>query len=262
MNKNIIAAIILSVGFSVGTLIFHNNETATTNEEVEATYGKKIGSAPKFFDIKDTKQKKMQFFRYLEPGINYENSLIIIDRNRLLKLEEKISSGLLDDSDTEYLQGISKKYNVSWSKPNKSLISQMLEKVDTIPVSLVLVQAANESAWGTSRFAREGNNYFGQWCFNKGCGLVPHSRDAGRTHEVAKFSSAQESIKSYLLNVNRNSAYAELRKIRANQRLMKQDISTQEAAISMMNGLLKYSERGQEYVNELQAMLRHNSGYF
>ena len=69
----------------------------------------------------------------------------------------------------------------------------LLNRVDVIPPSLALAQGANESAWGTSRFSKEGNNYFGQWCFKLGCGLVPRQRDSGAQHEVAKFDSPRQS---------------------------------------------------------------------
>jgi len=87
--------------------------------------------------------------------------------------------------------------------------------VDTIPPSLALAQAANESAWGTSRFARQAHNYYGQWCFEKGCGIVPDRRDANKSHEVAAFDSPRESVARYLHNLNSNSAYKSLRDIRS-----------------------------------------------
>ncbi|ENM5926183.1 glucosaminidase domain-containing protein, partial [Vibrio mimicus] len=141
-------------------------------------------------------------------------------------------------------------------------IKEMLHRVDVIPEALVLTQAANESAWGTSRFAREANNYFGQWCYNSGCGLVPLERAPGATHEVAKFDSVQDSILGYFMNVNRNAAYQDLREIRFQLRQKKKNPICDESAFAMSNGLLKYSERGEAYVQDLQAMMSANQKYW
>lgn len=132
--------------------------------------------------------------------------------------------------------------------------NELLKRINTVPSSLALAQSANESAWGTSRFAQEGNNYFGQWCFQPGCGLVPKSRTAGKTHEVEKFSSAADSVKAYIDNLNRNSAYEKLRSLRAQRAEKNGSFSGTELA----PGLLKYSERGKEYVLEIQSMIRIN----
>jgi Bax protein len=119
---------------------------------------------------------------------------------------------------------------------------------------MALAQAANESAWGTSRFAKQGNNLFGQWCFTAGCGLIPQHRSEGKSHEVAKFSSPQASVTSYIHNLNSHSAYQEFRQIRASQRQQFNRLSGQQC----VEGLLKYSSRGEEYIQELQAMIRVN----
>jgi Bax protein len=130
----------------------------------------------------------------------------------------------------------------------------LLRRVDAIPASLALAQSANESAWGTSRFAKDGSNFFGQWCYDAGCGLVPSKRNAGASHEVAVFDSPEESVASYLLNLNTNRAYTELRSIRASLRARNKEISGEALAA----GLRKYSERGDAYVKELRSMIRYD----
>jgi Bax protein len=132
-----------------------------------------------------------------------------------------------------------------------------MKRVDTVPLELVLSQAANESAWGTSRFARKANNLFGQWCFSKGCGLVPARRNAGSTHEVAAFKSPQLSVRSYLRNLNTGRVYKDLRNIRAAKRAE----GKQATAYEIAAGLSKYSERGQAYVKEIRAMIKYNGKY-
>jgi Bax protein len=129
-----------------------------------------------------------------------------------------------------------------------------MRRVDTIPPSLVLAQAANESAWGSSRFAREGNNLFGEWTYKPGTGIIPAGRPAGATYEVRKFSSIYESIRSYMSNLNRNGAYRKLREIREILRDSNQPVT----GMSLAQGLAKYSQRGNAYIVEIQAMIRQN----
>jgi Bax protein len=130
----------------------------------------------------------------------------------------------------------------------------LLRRADIVPASLAIAQAANESAWGTSRFAKLGNNFFGQWCFSKGCGIVPKSRDTNKNHEVADFRSPADSVESYMLNLNTHDAYKPLRKIR--QSLREEDKAVTGVALSY--GLGKYSERGDEYGKEIREMISFN----
>jgi Bax protein len=117
-----------------------------------------------------------------------------------------------------------------------------------------LAQAANNSAWGTSRFAKQANNYFGQWCFTKGCGIVPARRDAGSKHEVRKFDTTQGSVSSYVRNINTGSAYSSLRTVRANARRNKSMLTGHDLAV----GLVGYSARDDAYVKEIRSMIRTN----
>mgnify|MGYP000465840695 CR=1 FL=1 len=133
-------------------------------------------------------------------------------------------------------------------------ISELLLYVDIIPESLVLAQAANESAWGTSRFALEGNNYFGQWCFRKGCGLVPEQRDDEAEHEVRRFKNARQSVFAYIDNLNINRAYADLREKRSELRQNGQEIT----GLTLASGLHSYSERGQDYIDEIESLISYN----
>lgn len=223
-----------------------------------------VGSAPNFAAITDVKQKKQAFFDYLRPGIALENQRVRNERLRLDSIQQNYLQQSLDDADKSYAQRLGKLYNVELPSDgiSQQWLDDMLHRVDVIPEALVLVQGANESAWGTSRFATEANNYFGQWCYQSGCGLVPLQRGDGMTHEVAKFSSVQQSIYGYFMNVNRNNAYEELREIRYQRHLAGQSLTDTEAAMALSNGLLKYSERGEAYVNDLQSMIRHNQSFW
>lgn len=226
--------------------------------------GASVGTAPDFSSITDVKQKKQSFFDYLRPGVELENQRVKKERVRLDSIQQRFVSQSLSDDDNAYAKRLGKLYNVELPVDGISQpwLDKMLHRVDVIPVALVLVQGANESAWGTSRFATQANNYFGQWCYQTGCGLIPLKRGEGMTHEVAKFSSVQQSIHGYFMNVNRNGAYEELREIRYQRHLAAQSLTDTEAALALSNGLLKYSERGEAYVNDLQSMIRHNQAFW
>lgn len=223
-----------------------------------------IGSPPDFAKINNVTEKKRAFFEYLKPGIALENQRIEKERRRLDTMKQRFDNGELSAEDKSYAKRLGKLYNVNVpaSGITEGWLDKMLHRVDVLPEALVLIQAANESAWGTSRFATQGNNFFGQWCYQKGCGLVPLQRGGGKSHEVAKFSSVQESIHRYFMNVNRNTAYYQLREIRYQRHLKHESLKDDAAAISLTNGLTKYSERGEAYVKDLQQMIRQNEAYW
>ena len=149
---------------------------------------------------------------------------------------------------------LAKQYRIKLKVTDQGFFSRLLSRVDSLPESLVLAQAANESAWGTSRFARQGNNLFGQWCFKPGCGLVPQARDDEAFHEVAKFSSVQGSINAYFANLNSHPAYEPVREIRGCLRQQQARVT----GVALAEGLEQYSSRGYAYIDELQAMIRFN----
>ena len=165
---------------------------------------------PDFTTYKDVQEKKQAFFDYLLPLITEANQRVLEQR----ALAEKWARDEeLTEKELQRLTRMMENYRVKADdKAGQKEI--LLNRVNIIPPSLVLAQAANESAWGTSRFATEGNNLFGQWCFSKGCGLVPSSRNDGAVHEVRKFRSPMESVESYIQNLNRHAKYRQLRLIR------------------------------------------------
>ncbi len=213
--------------------------------------------SPDFAAYTDVKQKKRAFFNYLHPKIQKKNAAVLQDRKRIIKLQTKPKSAL-KAAERTWLQTLAKQYNIAENlfagTISPASWSSLLSKVDIIPASLALAQAANESAWGTSRFARKGQNYFGQWCYSKGCGLVPARREAGSTHEVRRFKNADASVAAYINNLNRNLAFKELRQIRKKLRATKSPITGHALAA----GLSRYSARKAAYVKELRSMIRFN----
>lgn len=220
---------------------------------------------PDFKAFTDVKEKKAAFFNFMYPAVIAENSRITEERKFLESLVMKLDNDTdVSSKELERATELSTLYKetLTDSGITADWVNAMLVKVDYIPAPLVLSQGANESAWGTSRFAREANNYFGQWCYTKGCGVVPSKRNEGAAHEVAKFDSSQGAVHAYFMNVNRNNAYAELRIIRAKLHSSPEALTPEQEANALANGLIRYSERGEAYVEEIQAMIRHNSQYW
>ncbi len=199
---------------------------------------------PDFASIKDVKQKKAAFFDYMYPLILAENKKILLERAEIMKGGES----------TANKRKICEKYSNTCENIDAEKLQELLLLVDVIPPSLALAQGANESAWGTSRFAKKANNLYGQWCFKKGCGIVPTRRNAGTKHEVRKFSSPQGSVGSYIFNLNTSRVYDGLRKQRAELRSVGKNTDGHQLAA----GLIKYSERREEYVKEIRSMISYN----
>jgi Bax protein len=232
---------------------YQDSGEATSNEKNYFKSHPIKTSSPDFAAITDIKERKAAFFDYLSPFVNEKNNLILKDRERLNALFN--SNKKLSNKNRKWISALRQDHKL---KPldnySKEDIKTLLNRLDIIPVSLVLAQAANESAWGTSRFATEGNNYFGQWCFRKGCGLVPESRDSDADHEVRKFNDARESVFAYIDNLNTNTAYKELRAARAQLRQDNEEIT----GLALVHGLQRYSERGQAYVEEIEGLINYN----
>ena len=194
---------------------------------------------PSFDSIESTVVRKEVFFNYLLPVIHKKNAEIVALRNA-------ISNNELNDNQ---LNDLAKKYRVE--TPSKQ---ELLKVIDILPPSLVLAQAANESDWGRSRFAKDFNNYFGIWCFSKGCGVIPKDRDEDATHEVASFKSLEACIDYYVLNINRSYAYEDLRLMRKNQRESLQPIT----GTLLAQGLGNYAFPGDEYIESIQTLINFN----
>jgi Bax protein len=209
---------------------------------------------PPFDEIENVQQKKQTFTSFITPLIEASNNKILKQRAEVEAISAKLVNGSnLSSKQKQILSQLTELYRVDQSLDEKSQVQHLLVKVDLIPPALVLAQAANESAWGTSRFAREGNNLFGQWCYKKGCGLVPLNRNDGANHEVRKFDSVYESVSVYMNNLNSHPAYKGFQLQRSLARAR-----GELDAIELATQLSSYSERGQAYVEELQQMMRVN----
>ncbi len=205
---------------------------------------------PDLATLEDIQERKDRFLTLLDPLINIANAKINQERDQIIKIEARFLQDSLSPKNRRELAILTRKYEVKETELALK-IEKLKLRINVIPKALVLVQAANESAWGTSRFALTANNLFGQWCFSKGCGIVPNNRAPGARHEVQKFPNLLAAIESYMLNINTHDAYRELRTIRAKQNAA--------SALQLVEGLESYSERGEDYIRELKQMIRFNN---
>lgn len=209
---------------------------------------------PDLSAVNQPMERVQLFIEIMRPLVEQKNELLRTTRERLLQIKSEVDQKHeLGFVDREQLDRLREDFFVSTEDypSDKQAIEVLLSRVDIIPPAMVIAQAAIESGWGTSFFAQEGNNLFGEWCFKKGCGIVPTRRAASATHEVRKFDSIEDSINSYYRNINTNNAYRSLRDLRAK-------IRHDEAKFNARNlvaGLGKYCGRGEVYITEVRALI-------
>jgi len=196
--------------------------------------------------IEDTKQRKDFFIQIVLPLILKENNNIRLDRKRLFSIINKNNNTKLEK---KWLEKKYKQYGI----PSKEL-SILKIRMDEIPVSLAIAQAAKETGWGTSRFAQEGNALFGQWTWS-GEGLKPKDADKSKGHKVMKFNVLQASVRAYQRNLNTHSSYKNLRKARAELR----DKGLPLDSLLLVKFLNQYAETGEKYVDVLQKIIKQNN---
>lgn len=251
----ILVAVVIAVTVWLPTQLHQVAPSAQQSKQTAAQAPLKVPvvtQVPDFSGYADVRDKKKAFFAFLAPLVQAENAQIELDRERILALQQKSQWSAKEQA---WLLKIADDYGIDGDiEQANELFELLLRRVDLVPETLVLVQAANESGWGASRFAQDALNLFGQWCFTKGCGLVPDARADEARHEVRKFASVNASVRSYLRNINTHPAYFDLRSLRAERRAQGRDVR----ALDLTPGLLSYSERGEEYIAELNAMIRVN----
>ena len=195
--------------------------------------------------IENTKKRKEFFIQIVLPLIIKENSNIRIDRKNLFKIINKSNNTNLEK------KWLGKKYKQYGVAPGD--LSSLKIRMDEIPVSLAIAQAAKETGWGTSRFAQEGNALFGQWTWS-GEGLKPKEAKAGEGHKVMKFNVLQASVRAYQRNLNTHSTYRDFRRARAELR----DLGKPLDSLELSKYLNKYAETGNQYVEVLQKIIKQN----
>lgn len=211
---------------------------------------------PDFAAIGDTGERKRRFLDWLEVHVRAENLDLAGLRTEAASYGAAVADRRpLDAHEALRVHELAERFRVDMEdRGRREVIDELMRRIDGIPVSLVLAQAAIESAWGTSRFVVEGNNVFGQWCFRQGCGMVPRARSAGARHEVRRFDSAAGSVRSYFANINTHPSYRTFRELRAYMRERGQAPDAMVLAL----GLSHYSERREEYVEQVRTIIRQN----
>ena len=195
--------------------------------------------------IENTSKRKEFFIQIILPLILKENNNIKLDRKRLFSIINKSNNSELEK---KWLLKKYKQYGV-----NSRDLSVLKLRMDEIPVSLAIAQAAKETGWGTSRFAQEGNALFGQWTWS-GEGLKPKDSEKSQGHKVMRFNVLQASVRAYQRNLNTHSSYANFRKARAELR----DSGKLLDSIILVKFLDKYAETGEEYTEVLKKIILQN----
>jgi len=203
-------------------------------------------------DVREVKVRKAIFFKTVLPLVLQVNEEISAERDRLWQVRFDKSMGRkLDAVDRLWLAVMSDKYKVK-----RGDIDALMQRVDIVPPSLALAQAAEESGWGTSRFAREGNAIFGQWTYSKKVdGIKPLEREEGQSHRIRAFDSLLDSVRAYARNLNTHRAYRAFRKERATLRRGGKPID----GLRLTTTLTSYSERGEDYVRTLRTIMSANA---
>lgn len=196
--------------------------------------------------IENTQKRKDLFIQIILPLILQENNNIKLDRIKLFKIINKSKNTELEK---KWLRKKYKQYGV-----NNKDISVLKMRMDVVPISMALAQAAKETGWGTSRFAQEGNALFGQWTWS-GEGLKPKDADKDKGHKVMKFNILQASVRAYQRNLNTHKSYKNFRIARAELRDKNQTLDS----LILSQHLDKYAETGQEYVNIIQKIIKQNN---
>ena len=211
---------------------------------------------PDLSESVDVEARKQAFYDFLLPLIAVENDRLLIKRAYLTDWLALLQQGIEPDiALLEELKELAEDYYIETDVTYEAMLEALLFQMDTLPPSMIIAQSANESAWGTSRFATEGNNLFGQWCFTPGCGLVPNSRPDGETYEVRAFASPALSVRAFLRNLNRHHSYEDLRARRAELRAEGRPVT----GLDLVPYLINYSIRREEYVAEIAQTIRFNN---
>ena len=224
-----------------------NYDLKRVRETKLVNIGNKIDHLPKEIkSIENSKKRKRLFIQIVLPLIVEENAKIRLDRKELFKI---LSKNINTRKEKNWLTEKFKQYGLKDGD-----FYSLKVRMDEIPVSLALAQAAKETGWGTSRFAQEGNALFGQWTWN-GDGIRPAAVDKDAKHKVAKFAVLKASVRAYQRNLNTHSSYIEFRRERAIQR----DNDEKLDSLKLVNYLDKYAETGQQYIEVLKQIIKQNS---
>ena len=248
LNKNKSEEEYISLDTQVALDIFENLKydlkSIRLGQAVKPVYLRKFPRDLK--KLKSTQKKKDTFIKIVMPLILDENDKILEDRNKLFRILGKPSN---TRGEKVWLKRRLKDYKVDGED-----IAELKLRMDAIPTSLAIAQAAKESGWGTSRFALDGNAMFGQWTWSEE-GIEPSEKTKNQGHKILKFPMLQSSVKAYMKNLNTHRGYSELRNERAELRRKNQNIS----GLDLVDYLYNYAQTGSEYVKILKKIIQQNN---
>lgn len=202
---------------------------------------------------------KRDFIKAMLPLMLAENEKILADRHRAEKLAQQVrSGGDLYAVNVKWLMKLAKRYDIANFDPYRGDWKELLRRVDAVPPSLAMAQAAVESGWGTSRFARQGNAVFGQWSWRPGSGIIPAGRKSSDDHEVRRFGQLSESVGAYLHNLNTHHYYGKFRSRRADLQLKGKPVS----GIDLVQYVDRYSTDGPKYIIDVRDIIESNSLHY
>tara|TARA_B100000579_G_C22808456_1_gene843851 strand:- start:70 stop:1086 length:1017 start_codon:yes stop_codon:yes gene_type:complete len=215
---------------------------------------KGIITKSKFNDLKLSKEKS-DFIKTILPLIVFENQKILIERNKLKEIKNLLKKDkTLSKKNLKYISKMAKNYRVEFENRHKlDVVNELLKNIDVIPNSIVVAQAANESGWGSSRFAKEYNALFGEYTYDFKKGVVPLRREIGEKHLVKSFSSIDKSVQSYFRNINSHHAYKEFRTIRKVMREKNNFTNTN----LLIDTLDTYAE-DKNYIKTIRSIIKSN----
>ena len=207
-------------------------------------------------DVSYLKDNKKKFVRTVLPLIINENQKILSVRNNLLLLKNKLSSNYsLNKSELQILKKLSKNHKIKFNNSHKlDVINNLLKKVDIIPNSIVLAQAAIESGWGSSRFAQDFNALFGEYTYDSNKGVIPLERENGENHLIKAFNSYNSSVESYFNNINSHYAYEQFRELR---KVMRERNNFSNVTL-LVDKLDTYAE-DENYIQTIMSVIKNNN---
>lgn len=223
-----------------------------TYSSENADYNVSAANIPAALQAQPVRRKKALFFTALKPIASFHNSILDARHRRLARLAEQAEVAAVDE---QFIADMSKLYRLKAMPTHRDTLRELLVKVGPIPPSLALAQAAIESGWGSSRFSQQGNNLYGQRIWSKKAGGIVAKGAKDARFRLASFPTIAASVRSYMHNLNSHPAYQTLRKERALLRRQGEAITGEALA----GGLMAYSTRGEDYIDDVRQMIRHNN---
>jgi len=200
-------------------------------------------------------ERKRAFTMIVLPLVLRANEVLVLERDRLRVISAQINAKeALSERDRTWILALAEFYKIDAPQVTGKAVKALRQRVDIVPPSLAIAQAAIESGWGTSRFTTEGNALFGQWSDDQDGGMIPVGRDSGRTYAIQRFSTLMGSIAAYMRNLNSHRAYRKFRAARAKIRSAGQEV----AGLPLAKLLGSYSQQGAKYVRALTSIIEKN----